>query len=406
MTNRSKTPILLTLLLAAGLPQVAPAMIAFQAQPVGSPFELLEKYHKIGAKHPNVAGILVVDPKLGLYPGATGTLIGYSKDGSLGYLLTAAHPFFAAPDSDQLQLDTAYRICFSPQVPKEAKEGLQATPTRLIVHPGRTRATLMEVRPPFILESKSGASRNDLAILEFPATALRADLEKAGAVPAGLYGPEGYARTDVEARVVGFGFAGTTWTSGFVVDPLQVHGGNTTVSYATYGDRTGFYHWSPIHEMGLYDPASRPGGTAPYRFMLGQAGAGLVNPLDGSPASVRSAKFQVMTCSGDSGGPLFLNTKEGFKVAGICGSAQRADLQSAASAKPDVPCYLEHWEPLKDHLTWINGVLAGELGGARVLTFATGQEAKVGTWIETKADAGTETKAEVKAEAEAEAEAV
>jgi len=153
------------------------------------------------------------------------------------------------------------------------------------------------------------------------------------------------------------------------------------------GDLTGFYHWSPMHELALVDLNARPGGSGPYRFVEGKAGANLANPLDGSPASVRSAKFQVMTHSGDSGGPLFFNTSEGFKLAGTCVSARRADLKSAFSARPDVPCYLERWEPLKEYHGWIKAVLAGDLGKSRVLAFEGGV-AKVETRARQGGDQG------------------
>jgi hypothetical protein len=92
---------------------------------------------------------------------------------------------------------------------------------------------------------------------------------------------------------------------------------------------------------------------------------------------------------------------------------QRADLKSAHSAKPDVPCLLERWEPLKGRQAWIDDVLAGDLAGSMVVDFKDGvagsaTAAKVagsaaGAKTESKAEgkgaSGSESRAEAKSDA-------
>ena len=223
---------------------------------------------------------------------------------------------------------------------------------KILLHPERTEGTdLVE-------------DRNDLAILAFDLKAHQEALAGRGVKPAVLYEGWGHTwRPHVEAKMVGFGRFGTSghpayWESA-LTEPV-VHAGYTYCRNGTVGDRPALLSWVPlsvtIQELEQRMAESPDTNLSPFQA-LGKETAFLAQ-AGGQAIHIRPHAKQAASSMGDSGGPLFFNTKDGLQVAGIASGARFKTLIDPET-KDSRLFQMDVYEPVMLHLEWIRGVLAG-----------------------------------------------
>lgn len=196
---------------------------------------------------------------------------------------------------------------------------------------------------------------NDLAIIEFDAAGCREALESRGIKPARLYDGVGYTKPGLEAQIAGFGAFGTNRDP----DPqnlLRIHAANTRVTFETWKDRPGFWSWIPLLDEGketfirgenqglMFAPV-----PAPTEYLR----------IDETRVLLETHKNQATIMEGDSGGPLFFNTKAGLSLAGIASEVMAEPLVDIMARK-GVLAVAQYWTPVKENLPWIRSVMAGE----------------------------------------------
>jgi len=332
--------------------------------------------HQAGVRLTSMVGITVPCAESPLPALGTGVYLGTSADGRRGLVLTAAHLFADLGEGAGLAVGTVVHV--GPALdPFAAGVSTQLQVTRVRVHPrfkfhqdftsrdaeGRPRPTVMNTC--------------DLALLEFDAAAYGAILLKAGVTAAALYDGTGFTKPLLEAEVAGFGAFGTR-TSPTVHNAFKVHAGNTRVSHGTWRGRTGFLHLSPLSASGLAALSSADPRANVYQFEWVGTPLRAFSPADRSPLRVQSHPNQALPASGDSGGPLFFNTKTGLKVAGIYSQYLAEPLLMDGLVDACKPFVLQVWEPVMEHLPWIQEVRGG----------AAAPAAPVEKKGETKVDAG------------------
>jgi hypothetical protein len=322
--------------------------------------------HDMGAKQTCVVGIEATpwgSPMLAL---GTGVYIGTSADGTKGLVLSAAHLFVdpSAPGkSDRLQ---GVILNFGPRM------ALMAPPSssriqvhRVVVHPDFRHYQDLSSRnngAPFPM----AMSVNDLALLEFDAAASQEALTKLGVQPAVLYDGARYQAPFLEALIVGFGRFATS-TSPTTMGTGVVHQGHTLVTHATRRGRTAFMHWSPMSKAAEAAAISGAPTANLKQFTLQLEEKSLHDPLMRTLLPIKSHRMQALCAEGDSGSPLFFNTKGGvLKVAGIYSQFVGEYLLDPVSDTYH-PHSAQYWEPVMGHAGWIHGVRNGTLGASKVL---------------------------------------
>jgi len=209
--------------------------------------------------------------------------------------------------------------------------------------------------------------------VEFDAQSHRAVLAKAGIQPAELYDGTGYLTPLIEAEIVGFGLFGFS-ASPALADRFQPYAGRTRVSYGDWRGSKGFLHWSPPRKAG-HGPHPDPLSNN-VQFTLVQEPIKATNPFDQSPIPIWSHPQQALITSGDSGGPLLFRSQGKTKVAGISSSIYGEFLYLGLEL---VPFHLQIWEPVKDSLEWIHGVMAGNAKASSRVVELGKDEAKAGS---------------------------
>ena len=322
--------------------------------------------HDMGAKHTCVVGIEAT-PRGSLMPAlGTGVYIGTSADGTRGLVLTAAHLFVDPPEpgkSDQLE---CVILNFGPRMalmapPSSSRIQVQ----RVVVHP--------DFRYYQDLSSKNNGapfpfpmSVNDLALLEFDAAASQDALAKLDVRPAVLYDGAKYQAPFLEALIVGFGRFATS-TSPTMMATGTVHQGHTLVTHGTRRGRTAFMHWSPMSKASEAAVSSGSPMANLKQYTLQLEEKSMYDPLMRTILPIKSHRMQALCAEGDSGIPLFFNTKGGvLKVAGIYSQFVGEYLLDPVSDTYH-PHSAQYWEPVMGHSGWIHGVRNGTLGASKVL---------------------------------------
>ncbi len=329
-------------MLTLGLGGLAPAhaiIIQAGADPEATA-ALQARAHKMGARHTCVVGILCTDTHEAQTT-ATGVYLGLSDDGKKGLVLTAGHTGDKLPKPLKEIV-----ISFGPAMRSE--EAINIFANRKVVHPADPHAP--------------GASK-DLAILEFDAAIGGEALEKMGVKPAVLYQGTGYRKPLLEGEIAGFGLFGTH-ASPVSHRLFTIHGGKTRVTFEEWMGRTGFLHMSRVSDQLVKSGAAKGGHPNRLQFAMTHEESE-VRHLDGArPLRFRSHPDQALITEGDSGGPLFFNTKEGLKVAGI---ASRVGIEPLAWSGGEDLFIHQFWEPVMDAVKWIAAVKAGATDTSRII---------------------------------------
>jgi hypothetical protein len=311
----------------------------------------------------------------------TGVFIGIDGSGQTGYILTAAHVLTirgGRVDDGIPMRPSDIQITFGPSQSRAGGNRIAFMASRAVVHPdfGAYLDASMPGR-----HGKRLARwmvRNDLALLEFPLGSNGADhLERRGIRAARLYDGAGYEKPLREARIAGFGQSGTHQGVGYRNQP-RIQAGMTLVSHGTWRGHTGFTHWSPVSStlsrwLSGKD-RSQSLDLSGFQFEMMEP-ATYVNSLDQSLIRVASHPKQALGAIGDSGGPLFLETRRGPEVAGIysiCGYEYLTSYFTGAKARW---FHCHQWAPVKENLAWIRGVMTGAEGLAgydRIVEFGHG----------------------------------
>jgi hypothetical protein len=321
---------------------------------------LLAAAHDLAKQHPSTVCV-IIQKEMDKQPNAlhTGVYVGPGSTGRSGYILTAAHSYFAKK-TDAVPARYYQSFVFFGATPREA---VRARISRVIIHPERKPAVA-------IGDGRHRPGENDLALLEFPLDGIRESLRQRGIEPALIQEDlEGAKAEGVEARIAGCGHYRTSRSSAVLLEPFRIHAGNTRVSYGTHQGQAGFFHWRFLPED--LDPG-KDADPMPVPFLHTGEAVTVQDPADGSRIRIQSAaSCQALTNVGDSGGPLFLETKAGWRLAGI--HCRFTTLPVAPLDRPDErrPCHWAFWEPLKaDSLRWLKAVQEGDTGSSRVAAYA------------------------------------
>ncbi|NTV74077.1 MAG: hypothetical protein HGA66_07705, partial [Holophaga sp.] len=306
--------------------------------------------HQAGARHTCVVGLMVQSTGMGMPALGTGVYLGMSADGRRGLILTSAHLF-----ADEGE---------SPIRPR--KSTVHFGPAMMVPGASRVAATKVHLHPEFAYfqdltsRNQDGPlpltnNRHDLAIVEFDAAAGKDQLMASKVTPAALYDGTGYLKPLLKSGVAGFGVFGTS-TSPTVRNLFKVHAGNTRVTYGTWRGRSAFIHLSPLSAQGRAALSSTAPDTNVWQFEPPRPGLKAFPPGLTTAMDVRANANQTLVADGDSGGPLFFETKDGLKVAGIFSFYLCEALRVAGQEEPRTFA-VELWEPVKEHLDWIRGVM-------------------------------------------------
>jgi len=316
-----------------------------------------EAARKAGAAHPSLMRIQFLSGAEGQAPiHASGVYLGTSEDGQTGYLLTAGHIFNFDPAGAR---EPAFLQALGQAGPVAPKDG--GIPLgRILVHPG--------YRPlKDLLAGAAGPVVNDIAVITFPVGKEAAALMASGLRPARLAGATDHrGAASLEAEVAGFGLAGTSASD---LEPADaVRGGRTLVH--------------PVHFLAGEILVN----LAPAVFTLeetgkaAQEGASLLHCFKPAPEPIRAVwegdevnthwiqthAEHVLPAPGDSGGPLFMETKEGPRVLGITSTVTHLSLRPEGAEEP-MDCLASLFVPVGGHLDWIQAVRDGGKAQAWVL---------------------------------------
>ena len=210
--------------------------------------------------------------------------------------------------------------------------------------------------------------RADLAIVEF-CMAGWTEAARAALTPARLHagtpGPDGVL---LEAQIAGCGVFGTSRGPAPVPGQPRLHAGKAWVAYGTWRERTAFLlalpstpHWDQSC------PPARPRDRAELPGPWpGPAGMGFRDDTSGAIYPVCCHPEQAVTAPGDSGGPLFLLTLDGPRVAGIASSTLDEHLTHGPNGAM-VSTLLQFFEPVTGQLEWIRATRDGTAAVKRVV---------------------------------------
>ena len=320
---------------------------------------LLEKAaHAAGAKHPAVVGLYMLGndswPPLGT---GSGVYIGTTRDGKKGLILTAAHLFPYDPERPSVLPCRSIMLAFGPDLP--SSYALPAA--RVLLHPGFT-----QVHP----GGPATECSNDMAILEFDLAPKAEGLTAREVTPATLCdGSEDLSNVSMEAEMVGFGAFGTTKNLNFPRN-VRVHSGQTLVTYCKYYGNNLLMNWAPMSDEALEEYST--GDRDPKllnRFKSTSSRLGVRLSPEAKPYIIQTHPHHSVPAQGDSGGPLFIRTPAGAaKVAGISSRTENflLSLSGGGSSAP-MRIIASIWEPVVDHLAWIERVRDGVFEGTWVL---------------------------------------
>ncbi|MDR3673211.1 MAG: trypsin-like peptidase domain-containing protein [Holophaga sp.] len=356
-------------LLGAGLP--ARAAIILAGADAAADVRMKQEAHRAGARHRSVVGIYLLGraawPPVGT---GTGVYIGPNAKGDKGLILTAAHLFRSEPRKGG-RIVLAFGSDLATSHPVNAE--------RVLIHPGFTPGG-----QPALPGAEEKLSRMevdtlvDLALVEFDLAAHAKALADRGVTAADLWeGKEEPDPTVVTGEMVGFGVFGTTRNTVDATN-VRVHAGNTLVSHTVYCGRRLFINWAPVpHEVARQLEAGAQGPALLFQFEPAETPIEAQDPSGRDRHRLQTHRNHAVPAHGDSGGPLFLETPDGPRVAGINSRSEncvliRSDTQARIRAIASI------WEPLTDHLLWIQGVRAGVPGLARVLEVGPGLPAPEG----------------------------
>ena len=317
-----------------------------------------EAARKAGAAHPSLMRIQFLSGVQGQAPiHASGVYLGASEDGKTGYILTAGHIFNFDPAGakEPAFLEAAGHP--GPVAPKGSGIPLG----RILVHPG--------YRPlKDLLAGAAGPVVNDIAVITFPVGKDAAGLmAAAGLRPARLAGATDHrGAASLEAEVAGFGLTGTSASD---LEPVDtVRGGPTLVHAVRFLAGEILVNLAPavftLEETGK----------------AAQAGASLLHCFKPAPEPIRAFwegdevnthwiqthAQHVLPAPGDSGGPLFMETKEGPRVLGITSLVTHLSLRPEGAEEP-MDCLGSLFVPVGEHLDWIEAVRTGGKAKAWVL---------------------------------------
>ncbi len=292
----------------------------------GSAYEVQkaqETAHQKALGISGVCAVIVDDPgqdDLGI---GSGIYI-YGENG-VGYVLTAAHGLAREQMRFvQLSFQPDYRVGEKIQV------------------------SWIHIHPQF--NASARASDYDIAIIEFHLSDLGRDIAP---VPfdASTYEGESF----IESTVVGYGSFGTNASP--LLDMSQVHAGSTWVQVELReGESPSFMSRIP-HKANRFS----------VQATLSQYFDTQLPEYPNMTVSILGIKIhpeQSMFLSGDTGGPLFFNSRTGgLKLAGIARSLSLNGPLTLPGGK-DLYFMANRWEPIFLHKVWIYGVLSSS-GGRR-----------------------------------------
>jgi hypothetical protein len=327
-----------------------------------------EESHLAGAKFPCVTAIYMLGTRD--WPpvtSGTGTFIGTSRDGKKGLVLTAAHIFHYRPEEGRAHGYQRIAVSFGPDLKSFRAvdaERVFLHPDFSLVVPGHFRGSEGEVA--------ALTPGNDVAIVQFDLEHHAKALAELG-VTAAILGEdrECWSHPGLEAKTVGFGVFGTT--SGRVDDQnVRVHAGDTLVSHGELRGKNLFMNWSPMSQEAsdLLDAKTMAPGLL-NRFATLDSRVEVRERGDAKPRRMETHKDQVAPAEGDSGGPLFIDTREGPRVVGLFTRSEHCQVLRGDNGKK-LWSMAALWEPVVDHLPWIRGIRDGLEGKAQVLVPGSG----------------------------------
>jgi hypothetical protein len=106
------------------------------------------------------------------------------------------------------------------------------------------------------------------------------------------------------------------------------------------------------------------------RFGLAETRFQARSLLDPTPRLIQTHADHVLPAHGDSGGPLFLAAPGGLQLAGISSRSENCTL-FRCDDQQKVRAIVSVWEPVPDHLAWIQEVRDG-VPASRVLELKRG----------------------------------
>jgi hypothetical protein len=366
LTRLGCTALLQAATLAALVPGAARATVILAGKTKEEDVARERASREAGKKHRFMVGVAV-----GTDGDTRGSAVflGFSKDGQTGFVLTVAHGFIKGEAPTQKERTQPVTLYFGPSISR-SEDVLEVPGLRVIVHPGYATRS----------DTKGKGDRpivgDDVALVFFDASRVKAALDRLGVKAAALYDGQGFKRPLLEAEIVGYGLFGTNESPWLDECGRKVHAGRTLVSFGKFQGRTVFQTWCPYTRDG-YKAAVGTGEfmTNRYQFALAPRLIEIVNPYDKTVIRIQTHEDHAVGTPGDSGGPLVLNTSRGLMVAGLYSISYKG-IRILDGLGGDERYLLGLYEPVMGHRAWIQAVQEGQLGKSIVLCEADQGAAK------------------------------
>ena len=375
---------LAALLLVLGLQVPGQATIILGGATPEEDARLKARAHQLALEHKNVVGLVFSKDNWAQaqVAQATGVYLGPSADGRTGLVLTSAHPWLEEADPDQAGKVAYLLVNFGPDNLMWPTAGkVQAVGLRVVFPFGKYASAQASADATGMTFSRQMPDLTDLAIVEFLLTPRRAQaLAALGVAPARLYDGEGYRAPLLEGLISGYGLFGTSHGArlGNAAEK-QPHAGYTRVSYGLGRTGFGFLHWSPYAPEGealIPEARKGEGNLNEDQFLTVAEPEVWHDERSGAKVQVRSHPRQTLIAAGDSGGPLFFNTRKGLALAGI--ASHSGDVPLVAEGGAATRLFIRQmWVPVKAHRAWIEAVRAGSTGGCEVMEVTGAAELRI-----------------------------
>jgi hypothetical protein len=336
-------------------PVAAQATIIQAGASAEEDIRLEQEAHLAGAKFPCVTAIYMLGTKD--WPpvtSGTGVFIGSSQDGKKGLILTAAHIFNHSPKEARALGYQRMAMTFGPDLTSFRAVNAE----RVFLHPDFTAVAL-----PYFKSTESETAQvtlgHDVAIIQFDLATHAKALKDLGITPAVLCeGGEHLGQPSLEAKTAGFGVFGTNQGS-LVPQNVRIHAGDTLVSYGNLRGNNLFMNWSPMSQEAsdLLDAKAMAPGLL-NRFATLDGKVEVREGFTAKPQLLQTHKHHATGASGDSGGPLFIHTPQGPRVAGIYTRNEHCEVVRVDDGKK-LWAMASLWEPVVDHLSWIQDIRHG-----------------------------------------------
>lgn len=365
--NRSGHQIGITLFYCFVTALVAPVSAQATIIQAGASLEedtrLEQDAHLAGAKLPGVTAIYMLGGRD--WPpitSGTGVYIGASRDGRKGLILTAAHIFNASPKEARGLAYQRIALSFGPDL--TSFQAVNAE--RVFLHPDFTSLVPAHFKGTEA-EMAQLTFGHDVAIIQFDMGSYAKVMKDQRVGPAALCeGVDHLTHASLEAITAGFGVFGTNKGNVFPQN-VRIHAGDTLVSYGNLRGNNLFMNWSPMSQdaSDLLDAKAMFPGLL-NRFATLDAKVEVREVFDLKPQLLQTHKNHAVGAAGDSGGPLFINTPEGPRVAGIYTRNEHCQVLRVDNGKK-LWALASLWESVVDYLPWIQEIRNGLEERAQVL---------------------------------------